>query len=93
MIVCANQYRTGKDQIKSMYHGFPLINTRELLGSIVVPVDSESLTVDESENYFVFETGFSVPFPVVKSGGGGGDDVEGAATDGAADEGAAGVDE
>lgn len=68
MVVCANQYRPGKEHLKSMYYGFPIIDTKVLLQSIVVPVDSDSLTVDETENYFVFEAGFKVAFPKVREG-------------------------
>ncbi len=79
MVVCANQYRPGKEHLKSMYYGYPLINTRILLSSIVVPVDPDSLTVDETENYFVFETGFEVAFParIRDVDADGGDDAEG----------------
>jgi hypothetical protein len=66
VVVCANQYRPGKEHIKSMYYGFPVVDTKILLQCVSVPVDSSMLTVDDTENYFVFETGFKVAFPVLK---------------------------
>jgi hypothetical protein len=78
MLVCTNQYRPGKEHLKSMYYGYPLIDTRILLRSIGVPVDPESLTVDETENYFVFETDFEVAFPArIKGGSSRGDEDDG----------------
>jgi hypothetical protein len=67
VLVCTNQYRPGKEQLRSIYYGFPLVDTRILLEGIKLPasVDApeEALMVDETENYFVFETNFEVPFP------------------------------
>ena len=68
VVVCANQYRPGKEHIKSMYYGFPVIDTRILLQCVSVPVDASMLTVNDTENYFVFETDFQVAFPVLKKG-------------------------
>ena len=36
LLVCANQYRQGREQLKSMLYAYPLINTYELLESIPV---------------------------------------------------------
>jgi hypothetical protein len=36
LLVCANPYRQGRDQLKSMLYAYPLVNTQELLRSIPV---------------------------------------------------------
>ena len=36
LLVCANQYRQGREQLKSMLYAYPLINTHELLESVPV---------------------------------------------------------
>ena len=38
LLVCANPYRQGRDQLKSMLYAYPLINTHELLRSIPVRI-------------------------------------------------------
>ena len=68
VVVCANQYRPGKERIKSMLYGFPIVDTRALLRSVQVPVDPASLRLDPSGNYFVFQTDFKVLFPSSSSG-------------------------
>lgn len=46
-----------------------MVDTKVLLRSIAVPVDSQLLTVDETDKYFVFEaTGFKVPCEEEPSG-------------------------
>jgi hypothetical protein len=59
-----------------MYYAYPLVDTRIMLKSISVPIDPDSLTVDETENYFVFETDFKVAFPLGLKDGGEQDDEE-----------------
>lgn len=49
--------------MRSAYFAYPLVDTKVMLRSIVVPVDSAMLQVDESEKYFAFEAGFKVSSP------------------------------
>lgn len=62
LLVCYNQYRPGKEHVRSAYYAFPMVDTKVLLRSICVPLDSALLTEDESGKYFAFNaTGFKVP--------------------------------
>lgn len=63
LLVCANQYRQGREPTKSMLYGYPLINTTELLQSIPVPLDAALAKLDETENYFSFKTHFQMLLP------------------------------
>jgi hypothetical protein len=68
LLVCANQYRQGRDQVKSMLYAYPLISTSELLRSIDTPLDPELAKLDETENYFSFKTHFQMSLPSAMPG-------------------------
>jgi hypothetical protein len=50
VLVCTNQYRPSKEQLRSIYYGFPLIDTRILLQSIALPTG-----VDNPEDSLMVE--------------------------------------
>lgn len=62
--------RPGKEQLRSAYFAFPMVDSKVLLKGIHVPVDSSMLqiAVDETDKYFVFDAGFKVPSEEEPSG-------------------------
>ena len=68
LLVCANQYRQGREQLKSMLYAYPLVSTPELLQSIQVPLDPAMAKLDDTGNYFLFRTGFQMMLPAAKKG-------------------------
>ena len=51
LVVCYNQYRPGREHVKSAYSAYPLVDSKVLLKGVAVPVDSSMLQVFLSSRF------------------------------------------
>ena len=62
LVVCFNQYRPGKEQLRSSYYAYPLVDTRILLQGI--PSSPDGLQQQEAQGsafFYAFNAGFKLP--------------------------------
>lgn len=76
LVVCHNEYRPGRDGLRSPVSGWPLIDTEILLQSIKTPVSAQDLVLDATGHYVVFKPTFEVAFPCMASAGSDADNDE-----------------
>jgi hypothetical protein len=69
VVVSANEYRAGKENVRSILCGWPMIDADALLRCIKTPVSADGLTLDKTRNYVVFTANFEVPFPKMTDAG------------------------
>ena len=62
LVVCYNQYRPGKEQLRSCYYAYPLVDTKILLQGIPTSSEAEGhFEEDENSQEYVFSSGFKLP--------------------------------